>query len=464
MRGGPDQRPDLRRFSIDYLKSPFSRLAVSRNRSWPQALLGNEEHHGSMESPANRALNPVSNTHAASLPRVLHVIDALRIGGAEMLLVALVSELTRSGRARSAVCAFSRDAAEARLVADLGRSADALTLVPQSRLYDPRVIGAVLGAALRFKPDVIHSHLSGANATSRIVAALVRRPHATTIHTLPGPRSEDNRARRLAEGLTARLSNRLVAPSAEMAAAYAAAYHLPRSRFRIVANAPVAAPPPGFDREAFRGGLLGGRPGRLVLCVARLEAEKGIDDLIAAAELLRATRPDVRVLVAGGGTEHERLRDRIERGGLGDSVQLLGPRTDVGQLLAAADAFCLPSRYEGLPVSLLEALAAGLPCVVTAVGAVPALVRDGESALVVPPAEPPQLARALELVLGDATLAARLGRMGQVLVREHHSLPAVAARYADLYEELIGLAPRRRRVRSRSAESAARASAVDSSD
>jgi glycosyltransferase involved in cell wall biosynthesis len=405
-----------------------------------------------VESPANGAINPVPNTHAASLPRVLHVIDALRIGGAEALLGSLVSELTRSGRARSAVCAFSREDAEPRLVADLGRNADALTLVPQSRLYDPRVIGAVLGTALRFKPDVIHSHLSGANATSRIVAALLRRPHATTIHTLPGPRSEDNRARRLAEGLTARLSDRLVAPSAEMADAYAAAYYVPRGRFRIVANAPVAAPPPpDFDREAYRGRLLGGGPGPLVLCVARLEAEKGIDDLIAATERLQEARPDVRVLVAGGGSEHERLRHRIERGGLGGSVQLLGPRTDVGELLAAADAFCLPSHYEGLPVSLLEALGAGLACVVTAVGSVPALVRDEDSALIVPPGQPPQLAAALERVLGDAALAARLGRMGQVLVREHHSLPAVAARYADLYEELSRLAPRGRRTRSRSA-------------
>jgi glycosyltransferase involved in cell wall biosynthesis len=377
-----------------------------------------------------------------SLPRVLHVIDALRIGGAEVLLGALVSELTRSRRARSAVCAFSRDQAEPRLVADLGRSADAVTLVPQSRLYDPRVIGAVLAEALRFKPDIVHSHLSGANATSRVVAALLRRPHVTTIHTIPGPRSEDNRARRLAEGITARLSDRLVAPSADMAAAYADAYHIPRSRFRIVANAPAAAPPPpAFDREAFRAGLLGGRRTPLVLCVARLEPEKGIDDLIAATELLRATRSDLCVLVAGGGREHDRLRDDIERRRLGDTIQLLGPRTDVGMLLAAADAFCLPSRYEGLPVSLLEALEAGLPCVVTAVGGVPALVRDGENALVVPPGQPPQLAQAIERVLGDAALASRLGRMGRLLVREGYSLPAIAARYADLYEELIGLPP-----------------------
>jgi glycosyltransferase involved in cell wall biosynthesis len=369
----------------------------------------------------------------------MHVIDALRIGGAEVLVAGLVAELTRSGRARSAVCAFSRDDAASHLVAEVARSADALTLVPQSRLYDPRVVGAVLQTALRFRPDLLHSHLSGANVTSRIVAALVRRPHITTIHTVPGPRSEDSRARRLAEGATARLSSRLVAPSVDVAVAYAAAYRVPRSRFRIVVNAPVAKlPAVGFDGTPLRKRLLAGRSGPLVLCVARLEVEKGIDDLLAAAELLRARWTGLRVVIAGGGAEEQRFRDRIHDDRLGDTVSLLGPRTDVGHLLAVADAFCLPSRYEGLPVSLLEALQAGLPCVVTAVGGIPGLVRDGGTALIVPPRHPPDLAAALERLFSDPQFAARLGEAGQVLVRDTCSLPAVVARYADLYEELAG--------------------------
>jgi glycosyltransferase involved in cell wall biosynthesis len=386
-------------------------------------------------------------------PRVLHVIDSLRIGGAEVLLAGVVAELTRSGRAHSAVCAFSGESADPALATAVGRSAETVKLVPHSRLYDPRLIGAVLETARRVRPDVVHSHLSGANATSRIVAALVRRPHVATIHTIPGPRSEDNRARRLAEGLTARLSDRLVAPSHEVAAAYAAAYRVPRSRFRIVPSAPIAGrPPPEFDRAAIRGRLLAGASGPLVLCVARLVAEKGIDDLIGAAELLRRMHPGVRVVVAGAGAEHGQLTTRIRDHGLDDVVSLLGPRTDVDQLLAVADAFCLPSRYEGLPISLLEALQAGLPCVVTAVGSVPAVVRDGEHALIVPPRRPSLLASALDRVLSDARLAERLGRAGRALIEESYTLSAVAAHYADLYEELAAIrADRWRRHRSISA-------------
>jgi glycosyltransferase involved in cell wall biosynthesis len=172
--------------------------------------------------------------------------------------------------------------------------------------------------------------------------------------------------------------------------------------------------------------------------VARLEAEKGIDDLLAAAELLRATWTGLRVVIAGGGAEEQRFRDRIHDDRLGDTVSLLGPRTDVGHLLAVADAFCLPSRYEGLPVSLLEALQAGLPCVVTAVGGIPGLVRNGGTALIVPPRQPPYLAAALERLFSDPQFAARLGEAGRVLVRDTCSLPAVVAQYADLYDELAG--------------------------
>jgi glycosyltransferase involved in cell wall biosynthesis len=374
-----------------------------------------------------------------SPPRVLHVIDSLRIGGAEVLVAGLVAELTRSRRARSAVCAFSAGEAAPHLVAEVARSAEAVTLVPQSRLYDPRVLGGVLRTALRFRPDVVHSHLSGANATSRIVAALLRRPHLATIHTVPGPRSEDSRPRRLAEGVTARLSSRIVAPSPAVASAYAAAYRVPPSRLRIVVNAPVAARPgPDFDRAGLREQLLGGRAGPLVVCVARLEPEKGIEDLIDAAEILSATRLGLRVVVAGGGTEDRRLRELLSTGDLGGTVSLLGPRTDVGHLLAVSDVFCLPSRYEGLPVSLLEALEAGVPCVVTAVGGIPAVVRDGETALIVPAQSPPQLATALERVFADPALAARLGRAGRALVEETYSLRAVVGHYADLYDELAG--------------------------
>ena len=119
-------------------------------------------------------------------------------------------------------------------------------------------------------------------------------------------------------------------------------------------------------------------------------------------------------------------------------MRLLGPRADVGEVLASADAFCLPSHHEGVPLSMLEGMEAGLPCVVTAVGGIPDVATDGVTALLVPPRAPDALAAALTRVLTDAPLAAALGSAGERLVRERYSLASVARRYAEVYGELTG--------------------------
>jgi glycosyltransferase involved in cell wall biosynthesis len=370
-------------------------------------------------------------------PRVLHVIDSLRLGGAETLLAALVRELRRSGRSWNAVCVPDTGDADPGLVERVREHADELRWLPAVPLYDPRLYLA-LGRALReAQSDVVHSHLSTADVASRAVAFPLRRPHLATIHTVPGPTAEDSRLRALADGWSAWLSRRLVAPSAEVADAYRAAFHLPASRMRVIPNVPAAEPPAnGFDREVLRREVGGEGVELLVLAVARLQPEKGIDDLVDAVAALRPRLPGLRVAVAGSGPEEGALRARIEGAGLGDSFSLLGSRADVGELLAAADAFCLPSRHEGLPISLLEAMQAGLACVATRVGGVPGLIADGVDGVLVEPADPGGLAAALERTLRDAPLRRALGEEARSLVRERYAASAAAAAYADLYDEL----------------------------
>ena len=376
-------------------------------------------------------------------PRVLHVIDSLRIGGAEALLDAIVRELRRSGRSWNAVCVPGSDDADPGLVASVLEHADAFRWLPSGPLYDPRLPYA-LGRALRsFRIDLVHSHLSTANISSRAAAVALRRPHMTTIHTVSGPAAEDTRLRATADGWSSWLSRRLVAPSAEVAAAFRESFHLPRARFRVIPNGPAAEPPPpGFDRERFRREIAGEGVGRLIVTVARLQPEKAIDDLLAAAVRLRDRVPGLRIAVAGSGPEEEALRGQLERSGLSESVFLLGSRSDVGLLLGAADVFCLPSRHEGLPVSLLEAMQAGLACVTTRVGGIPGVISDGVDGLLVGPSDPEALAEALQRVLLDTELARSLGERARAVVDQSYGIGAAAAAYADLYDELAGLAPR----------------------
>jgi glycosyltransferase involved in cell wall biosynthesis len=367
------------------------------------------------------------------------VIDSLRLGGAETLLAALVRHLRRSGRSWNVVCVPDSSDADPGLVGLVREHADEFRWLPAVPLYDPRLYLA-LGRVLRAtRAQVVHSHLSTANVASRVVAFPLRRPHMATIHTVPGPSAEDSRLRAWADGWSAWLSRRLVAPSAEVADSYRAAFHLPAARMRVVPNVPAAeAPPSGFDREALRREIGGEDVEHLVLAVARLQPEKGIDDLVSAAAALRARLPKLRVAVAGSGPEENALRTRIEGAGLADSFSLLGSRSDVGALLAAADAFCLPSRHEGLPISLLEAMQAGLPCVATRVGGVPGVIADGVDGVLVEPADPEELAAALERVLRDPDAGKAMGAKARALVGERYAVDAATAAYADIYDELVG--------------------------
>jgi glycosyltransferase involved in cell wall biosynthesis len=374
-----------------------------------------------------------------SPPRVLHVIDSLRLGGAETLLAALVRELRRSGRSWNAVCVPESGDADPGLVERVREHADELLWLPSGPLYDPRLHLALGRALLRLRAEVVHSHLSTANVASRAVALPLRRPHVATIHTVPGPTAEDSRLRAFADGWSAWLSRRLVAPSAEVAEAYRAAFRLPAGRMRVIPNVPAAeAPANGFDRAALRREIGGEGVEHLVLAVARLQPEKGIDDLVAAAASLRPRLPGLRVAVAGSGPEEGALRGRIESAGLADSFALLGSRPDVGALLAAADAFCLPSRHEGLPISLLEAMQAGLACVATRVGGVPGVIADGVDGLLVEPDDPEGLARALERALGDGEASRAMGARAKDLVGERYAVDVATAAYADIYDELVG--------------------------
>jgi glycosyltransferase involved in cell wall biosynthesis len=370
---------------------------------------------------------------------VLHVIDSLRLGGAEALLAALLRELRASGRAWNAVCVPQVADADEGLVRDVRESADWFRWLPSAPLHRPDLFRAIGRALLDSRVDLVHSHLSTANIASRPVSVALRRPHLATIHTVPGPTAEDSRLRARADGWSSWLSRRLVAPSQEVADAYRHAFHLPEGRMRVIPNVPAAQPaPPDFDGAALRREIGGGNVEHLVLSVARLQPAKGIDDLVAATARLREQLPGLQVAVAGSGPQEEELRAQIERVGLSDSFRLLGARSDIGSLLAAADAFCLPSRHEGLPISLLEAMQAGLPCVATRVGGIPGLVNDGAEALLVDPANADGLAEALGRVLGDRELAARLGERGRALVRRRYDVAAAASSYADIYDELAG--------------------------
>jgi len=179
---------------------------------------------------------------------------------------------------------------------------------------------------------------------------------------------------------------------------------------------------------------LGLRPeARLLLAVGNLYPVKGHSDLVVALAHLATRFPTLHVAIAGRGDMADVLLRDAHARRVGDRLHLLGLRDDVPDLLASADAFVLPSRSEGLPLALLEAMFAGLPIVATRVGEIPAALQEGAAGLLVSPGRPDELAAAITRILSDAELAQQLGRRARARAVAEFDVATMTARYRALY-------------------------------
>jgi glycosyltransferase involved in cell wall biosynthesis len=197
----------------------------------------------------------------------------------------------------------------------------------------------------------------------------------------------------------------------------------------------VAAPPPSRSAPVVESGRFE------ILCPARLETHKGIDVLLRAFVQVLAQRPDVHLTVAGGGALAAELEQLVRDLGVRGGVTFAGalPPDRMADALNRADAVALPSRSEGLPLALLEAMAAGKPVVATQVGGMPEVICDGENGLLVATEDPGALAEALSRLASDAQLRARLGAAArQSFRRSRHHEGHVIPEVLDLYRQAEG--------------------------
>jgi glycosyltransferase involved in cell wall biosynthesis len=211
---------------------------------------------------------------------------------------------------------------------------------------------------------------------------------------------------------------------------------------------PLHVIPNGVDGEALRReartreearAVLGVSPDRAVIgTVGGITPKKGHPVLVRAARRVVDERPDAQFVFVGLSVEPGPVKEEISRLGLHDHVTLAGYRADAPKLMPAFDLYCLPSLFEGLPVSLLEAMALGLPSVATAVGGVPGLAAEAseEAVVVVPPGDPDALATTLVDLLGDPGRRARLGKRGAG-VAGRHSLAESVRRTERVYLEVL---------------------------
>jgi glycosyltransferase involved in cell wall biosynthesis len=295
---------------------------------------------------------------------------------------------------------------------------------PLSLWRDPLGLLELVALMRRLRPHIVHANSAKAGVLARLAAAVARVP--IRIYTVHGW------AFLAHDGVAAaayRWAERAVRPLTTVAVCVA------ESEKRAGIAAGVCDPnttvviPNGVDLAATAPAEGPNEPPRIVW-VGRLQAPK--DPLTLVSALGRLERPFEADFV-GDGPFRRTVELELERLGLGASVRVLGDRRDVGSLLARSDVFVLASRSEGLPLSILEAMAAGLPVVASRVGGVPELVVDGETGLLVPAGDPELLAAAVGRLLDDATLRRRLGEAGRARVRERFDLDSVRRAHLDLY-------------------------------
>jgi len=363
---------------------------------------------------------------------VVQYVDSDLVGGSERVLLQLLQGLDR--KEWHPILLHHPAAALAELVEAARGLGVTVYSVPRvtDRNFAIRLPGLV-HAVSRFRPAVFHAQLNWPLACKfgLLSAALLGVPAVlATVHLYNSDfmsRSVRWQMRAVSRGV-----HRYLAVSTHVRDRLAA-LGLPEAKLRVVRN---GVDPARFERSAARDlrRELAGSAGRpIVLTAARLAPQKGLEFLLGAAAML----PETVFVIAGDGPDRTTLTAQAEAAGLTDRVRFLGSRRDIPDLLAACDVFVLPSLIEGLPLSVLEAMAAARPVVATRVPGTDEAVVDGETGMLVPPRDPEALAHAIGSVLSNPRRAARFGSAGRARVIAEFSTQRMVAAVVQQYEELL---------------------------
>lgn len=375
-----------------------------------------------------------------SLPLVAHVLFSLSTGGMERVAVSLV-KATR-GSYRHAVIALTGFGSLQREIAGI---ATCVTLDKKPG-KDWACYWRLWRTLRLLKPDLVQTYNIGTLDLAPVVRlagvhALVHAEHGRDVADPLGASVKYRRLRRW----MAPFIDRFVVVSPDLESWLKESVGIRHDKVMYIPN--------GIDTSVFHAARSGPRPRpqlggvapagtALFVNVARLDAVKDQANLIRAFRLLRdrvrSKAVDCRLIIVGEGPRHAQLQQQIAELGLTDVAQLLGERHDVAELLTECDVFVLSSVAEGMPLTVLEAMAAGLPVVATKVGGIASLVEPGRTGTLIAPGDPDVLAEALYPYVDDERLRHAQGEAGRARVVERFSLPVMASAYTKLYDGLLG--------------------------
>ena len=375
-------------------------------------------------------LRPATVTPAQP-PRVLLVVDSLEVGGAERHVVDLASALHRKGYEVEVACSIADGLSKP--LEEAG-----VPVRPLARRLVKRRVSLAYARGIRKllregRFDLVHAHIYASAVAAAIATRGTGLPLVVTEHT---EASWQNRWARRCSRWTYRRARRIIAVSTPIERRLIERDGVPPELVTLIPNAviPASGNPPDLADTLPDG--WSERP--LVGVVARLQPEKGVATFLKAAARVSKVSPEARFLVVGDGPLREELLDLVGRAGLRERVRFLGYRTDARALTGLLDVLVVPSLTEGSPLIVLEAMAAGVPVVASAVGGIPDQVRHGEEGVLVPPDDPDALAGALGALLEDPVRAHRLGEAGRRRTENEFSHEALVRRIEAVYRVALG--------------------------
>lgn len=367
--------------------------------------------------------------------KILHVIDSLGIGGMERIVIEVANGLD-SARFEQVVCCISRRGEAADQLRDGVRCFDLGKGDKADRLMPLKLAGVIR----RERPDIIHSQ-SWSGVDTALAKLLT--PGVKLVHSEHGRSYSDLRRQSLMRRMARRglyhVADSVFAISREVREFYCGQTGFSAERMQIISNGIDTRRIDEADAKGIRAEF-GIAPDDFVFgTVARLDLTKDTMTLARAFAAIALPRqnPKLKLLIVGDGEQRARLEEFLAMLGLNRIVIFAGMRRDVPRLLRAMDVFALSSVSEGLPLTVLEAMAARLPVVATNVGALPELVEEGRTGFLVPIRHAAAMSDKFEAFLANRRLANILGEAARQKVVREFTMERMLRNYGEMYKAVL---------------------------
>jgi glycosyltransferase involved in cell wall biosynthesis len=364
--------------------------------------------------------------------KVLQLLVSMPVGGAENMVTALATCLDPREFQVTVACI----GAPGPMAEELRGSGCPVISLGLDIKYTSKllIIHRLRGVLREVRPDILHTHLYHPNLYGRIASlGLGLKGRVATVHNLY-KRVKFHRC--LLNRLLARVSDYVVVFSPQVGHDVQRYDRVPASRIRLVfPGVPMRNLRVRESQAEARERL--GIKGFCIGTVSRLEEQKGQEYLLQAIELILPEIRDLTLLIVGDGQKRASLERLVRDLGLDETVRFLGTRRDVPLILRGLDLYVQPSLWEGIPLTLLEAMGAGVPAISTCVGRAPEVIQDGENGRLVPPGNAGELAAAILEAYRHPEWRHQWKQKGEQTIRERYSLDQMLSQFADIYLKLF---------------------------